>query len=245
MSQPASDATPFAVGWFSFDLGQYRPCDGTYCFFPAESLPPLTDAPLDGTFRWLTPLSTDDAEDDQEDGEDGEDRFDDADSDADSDEGARMATLAADAQRLGLTLPPAFVSFMTNLALQERIPSCTACEFALPERIVPSLGDGDGFLISFLHDQQDVLLWYLYLTPIGDSRVVVSPYDFDIAGADPSGAATLTDEQRAAVIANTFVCAASFEEFLYRFWLENTIWFALDSRQPLTAEQQRYVAHYG
>jgi hypothetical protein len=34
------------------------------------------------------------------------------------------------------------------------------------------------------------------------------------------------------------------EAFLYRFWLENTIWFNLDLRKPLTEEQQRYLSHY-
>ncbi len=242
MSQPASDAIPFATGWYSFDLGQYRPCDGTYCFFTAESLPPLNDAPLDGTFQWLTSLSADDMMDEDDQG-DSEGDYDGAD-DAGSDEGARLAILAAEAQRLGLTLPAAFISFMTNLALHERIPSCTACEFALPTRIVPSLGADGGYLISFLHDQQDVLLWYLYLTPAGEQRVVVSPYDYDGASDDPSGADALTPEQRQAIVADTFVCAASFEEFIYRFWLENTIWFALDANQPLNTEQQRYVAHY-
>ena len=32
-------------------------------------------------------------------------------------------------------------------------------------------------------------------------------------------------------------CAPSFSEFLYRFWIENEIWFALEddaSRRPLT-----------
>jgi hypothetical protein len=159
--------------------------------------------------------------------------------------------IAEQARQLGLTLPTSFAPFMTNPALHDRIPSCTACEFALPSRIQRSVAGDGGYLISFLHDQQDVLLWYLYLTPTGASSVVVSPYDYDGDDADtdapgsvPSDDQTLSDQQRAAIVANTFVCAPSFEVFLYRFWLENTIWFALNDGKPLTDEQQRYVAHY-
>jgi hypothetical protein len=38
-------------------------------------------------------------------------------------------------------------------------------------------------------------------------------------------------------------CAASFEEFIHRFWMENTIWFAEHATPPkkLTAEQRAYA----
>ena len=42
-------------------------------------------------------------------------------------------------------------------------------------------------------------------------------------------------------------CAPSFSEFLYRFWIENEIWFALEddaSRRPLNALELNYVRHY-
>ena len=39
-------------------------------------------------------------------------------------------------------------------------------------------------------------------------------------------------------------CAASFEAFLYRYWLEQRLWFALRDRQPLSREQERYSAFY-
>ena len=44
------------------------------------------------------------------------------------------------------------------------------------------------------------------------------------------------------------VCAASFSEFLYRFWIENEIFFPLAGpdagRSPLTDEQRRYGEHF-
>jgi len=242
MSQPTPTALPFASGWYSFDLGQYRPCNGTYCLSAYDSLPPLTDVPLDGSFRWLTPLS------DQH--NQGMEIYRPS-AEARAKLIGRMDAITQQAQQLGIALPVGFAAFMTNPALQDRIPSCTACEFALPQRIARSVADDDGYLISFLHDQQDVLLWYLYLTPTGAQRVVVSPYDYDgddddaaAPGHVPADDGKLTEQQRAAIIANTFVCAPTFEAFLYRFWLENTIWFALNDGTPLTDEHQRYVAHY-
>ena len=47
-----SDA-PFQAGWWSFDLGRYRPCDGTYQLYPYDSLPPLPEP--DESLSWLGP----------------------------------------------------------------------------------------------------------------------------------------------------------------------------------------------
>jgi len=38
------------------------------------------------------------------------------------------------------------------------------------------------------------------------------------------------------------VCADTFAEFLYRFWIENEIFFALGSNQPLTPAAAAYAA---
>ncbi|MGA8459392.1 MAG: hypothetical protein WB800_28615 [Streptosporangiaceae bacterium] len=43
------------------------------------------------------------------------------------------------------------------------------------------------------------------------------------------------------------ICARTFVEFVWRFWIENEIWFALARKtqsQPLTFDQQHYVSHY-
>ena len=58
----------------------------------------------------------------------------------------------------------------------DRIPSCTACYFELPEKIIPFPGDEEGYIIRFLNDQQCVLLWYLYLTRSGKQSILVSRY---------------------------------------------------------------------
>ena len=85
-----------------------------------------------------------------------------------------------------------------------------------------------------------MLLWYLYLTPAGEQRVLVSPIMLDeVAQRGP-----LSEEWRQSILANTFECAPSFAEFIYRFWLENVIWFKLnDTAASLTAEER--AAWYG
>jgi hypothetical protein len=226
----SQQASPFKWGWWSFDLGQYRPCDGTYCFYPYESLPPIRA--LNGTLDWLGPLdpATDQQMEIHRNAPDAR---------------GQLATIQADAATLGLTLPDAFVRLMGSPELQDRIPSCTACTFGLPKRILPAIGGDPGYIIRFLNDQQDVLIWYLYLTPTGEERVLVTPYEFDESeGANPND---LPDETRKAVLANTIACAPSFESFVYRFWLENSIWFKLNDGKDdgkLTDEERRYLDHY-
>ncbi|MEO7002487.1 MAG: hypothetical protein ABI068_11725 [Ktedonobacterales bacterium] len=230
MASTGQNSTPFSFGWWSFDLGAYRPCDGTYCFSSYGELPPIRE--LNGTLDWLGPLDPQTEQSMQLYRNAPEKR-------------GKLAAIEAEATKLGLTLPEAFVRLMGSPELQDRIPSCTACTFDLSAHIVPCIGDSPGYIIRFLRDQQDVLLWYLYLTPQGEQWVLVSPYEFgDGPDENPNDVA---DDERTAVIAHTRICAPSFEAFVYRFWLENTIWFTLntsDSSGSLTNEQQHYVDHY-
>ena len=68
------------------------------------------------------------------------------------------------------------------------------------------------------------------------SAVVCSPIlfgDIDLTGRD--------DE----VVANTWWSAPHFEQFVYRFWIENTLWFNLDGGEAdLTPEERAYLNHY-
>jgi hypothetical protein len=48
MPQP-TPSIPFPWAWWGLDLGEARPCDGTYCQYPYEHLPPIQT--LDGTLR--------------------------------------------------------------------------------------------------------------------------------------------------------------------------------------------------
>lgn len=219
--------SPFRTAWWSFELPGYRACDSTYCLFPYDSLPPLDQSLFRGDFQWLAPL-----------GDMMQERM--AIYRPPEEEaiklGPRLNQLAASAARLGLHLPAAFLAFMESPHLLNQIPSCTACYFDLAERIVQIPVEDGGYLIRFLNDQQAVLLWYLYLTPQSESCVVVSPVMFDHEKLDGVSAETIRT--------NIDHCAPSFEEFIYRFWLENSIWFASEEGRALTEEQEQYVQHY-
>jgi hypothetical protein len=219
---------PFKTGWVSFDLGNHRPCDRTYCVYADDDLPPLPAVQHTGELQWLTPLAPD-----------LDQRMQPYRPERSAGEGARaLQRLATATQQAGLELPPAFSRLMASAPLQDRIPSCTACYFELGERLLPCPGSEEDSMVSFLVDQQAVVTWYLVLPRHAGHYVVASPiYLEEYAGDELAQAqAEFSDD--------VVVCARSFEEFLYRFWLENTIWFALHDGKPLTDEQRRYLDFY-
>lgn len=219
---------PFETGWWSFDLGKYRPCDGTYQLYPYDSLPPLAEP--DESLNWLAPLS------DTVDGQMAVHRN-------PPEERGALDTIAAEARALGLTLPPSFTRLMVSPALQDRIPSCTACYFELSEHLTPCPGADGAFIVPFLSDQQDCVLWYLCLTPGGSHRILAFPGDMEsYMDAAKAGQGVTIEDITGAIR----VCAPGFATFIYRFWLENTIWFKLNSNDaaPFTATEQAYLDHY-
>lgn len=223
----------FPAGWLSFDLKDYRACDSTYCWFPYESLPPLARPTFQGDFRWLTPL----------------DPYLIAELEPyrlpEEDQALILESiknLTASARDEGIVLPEPFVAFMSSLEWQARIPSCTACYFDLRDQLSTCPVNEGHFAIRFLNDQQSVCTWYLYLAPNGEHNVIVSSFDFGLLATQPE---EFTDEEKLKAIQRTFVCAGSFEEFLYRFWLENHLWFVLNDRyRELTEPEEHYLKHY-
>jgi hypothetical protein len=208
--------SPFPSGWWSFDLGAYRPCDGTYAFYPYESVPPLDESLFRGTFAWLERVPRARAT-------------------------KSLSGLLAAAEAAGLTLPPAFVTFMGDPRLRAAVPSCTACEWDASAAPVASKVVPGAFTVRFLRDQQDCLFWYLHLLPGGATEVLCSPIPFDSAGV----MAKVTPE---VVIDNTWVCAPNFEHFVYRFWIENELWEKVAARREpvaLSDAERAYISHYG
>lgn len=193
---------------------------GTYKAVPYEALPSIA-GPLDGSFGWLTSvpsapygMSFEHQEDEPID-EYVDDRV-------------------AEANRAGLTIPPAFVAFMKDPELHTRIPSCTACYYDLGARLVPLPEHaGPERLLRFMNDQQACYLWYLLLEPNGGHRVVVACPEWK----EDSSGDSLED---AADPSEVVVCAESFEEFIKRFWIENTLWAAADRGRTLEGELLAY-----
>lgn len=153
------------------------------------------------------------------------------------------------AHEKGLSLPPSFLQFMTSPKLQSRVRSCTACYLDPGERIVPTIGAISGSLLHFLSDSQSCAHWYLHILSDGRHCVLESEdlYGYQIENSkwieNPS-----CHLERVDLSGLDFArCASSFSEFLYRFWIENEIWYSLiddDSRRPLNTFEQAYVNHY-
>jgi hypothetical protein len=217
------DQSPFQLAWMSFNLGDVRECDGTYCFYAYESLPQLDTSLFRGDFKWLMPKDqrVEAMTEIHQPSDDHQQKM-----------LANLEAIKSQAQSIGLQLPAEFVAFMNSLELQHEIPSCTACYFDLPEKIIKNPLE-DGYFIRFMNDQQDVLLWYLYLRPNGNHCITVSNVYIDEVDFSQMN----LEAFKGAVA----FCAPAFEEFVYRFWLENKIWFALDEGRLLSDEEQRYL----
>jgi hypothetical protein len=152
--------------------------------------------------------------------------------------GRMVKGIVAKAKREGLTVPATYVTFMSDASLQERVPTCTACYLDVPTKLVALPGGQPGRLLRFMNDQQCGVLWYLHLTADGGCTVVCARPVFDEEEEDEGEA--FDDVIKLGEVA---MCAPSFEEFMHRFWMENTLWFSLyeKTKAPLTAEQQAYL----
>jgi len=168
---------------------------------PYEALPPIA-GPLDGSFAWLAAAPV-----------------------AISEGmglmvrehaalGRELTARGAEARDLGLTLPPEFIRFMTDARLPRRLRTCTGCYFELGADLVPA--PGGAYLLRFMNDAQSCFLWYLLLEPDGGHQVAVGMPTWDREGrvrldAPPAELAR---------------CGPSFEEFIRRYWIETSLWFA-------------------
>jgi len=135
-----------------------------------------------------------------------------------------------------IALPAEFKRFMSSQVLMDAIPSCTGCDFDLAPRPVPSPVEPEADLVRFLRDQQDAVIWSLSLRPGAEPFVLASPWLLEIVG--------LEEVDRATLIANMVHVADSFEQFIHRFWLENSLWFSVNEGDAATDEMNRYLAHY-
>lgn len=234
MNQLLPNSPSFPFGWYSFGLGPYRPCDATYCLFSYESLPPLDNSLFQGTLHWLPPLADDK-------NQRGIDHY-----HSESD----LQRIIVSAQQLSVSLPKAFLHLIASAELMERIPSCTDCYFTLSEKMVACPGSEEGYIVRFLNARQGQAAWYLYLTPQGNHCILAGFPLLDLLHDSESPKyieKRITEEERSMAFTGkgAYVCALSFEEFLYRFWLENILWYKIvwyEGQKPLTSEEQHYLS---
>jgi hypothetical protein len=218
----------FPRGWFAPNLPGYRETTTTYGCFDYDELPPLEEK-LCGDFAWLTPMDDLIQKEMLPFWEDNQTRDQIA---------ANLEHIISEAKTRGFTLPDSFLRFMRSEALQRRMPSSTACYFDAPERIVEASAPAEGILIRFMNDQQWCILWYLYVEKSGAHAVLASDRALDIDD-EPQESENEKNQP------SFYMCAQDFEEFIFRCWLENCVWYVLhEKHRPLTAREERYLAHY-
>lgn len=220
---------PLRRSWYASDLGAYRPCQYTYERYPIDSIPPLDGAAFTGDFAWF--------------GDTGH---------VLPDRTAEMDRLVSDLEAAGLCLPPDFVALQTRthlyLSLDEA--SGTGCWTSLSAPL-PSPLETDARMIRFFRDQQDCVMWYLYLRPGGESFVVHSYRDVEYE-AEVRESGDLEEIEDLPDYDNDpdyeiFWCAPTVEIFSYRVWTESRIQRALSeghSFDDLDPGQRSYLTHY-
>lgn len=217
--------SPFPCQWWGIGLDRVgladvRPSQGTYGRYDSSLLPPAP-ADLRGDFAWLTSCPPCAANIAQE---------------RAAENAAALPRLRAAAGKARLALPRAFLTFVGDPALGGRVRSCTDCFLALdPEPSESPLGGG--WLVRFLSDSQGCLHWYLYLAPDEPDHAVVCSPDVWSGSWEEVG-------EEAPDPAGIVFAAGSFEEFLWRFWVENEIWLAGYQKTPLSDPARAYVDVY-
>jgi len=216
------------TGWWSFELPGYRPhpdAFATYTLFSYEDLPPILEKP-DNDFEWLKSQATKEHS-----------LFKNCYPDGSKPDLSKLARIVSDAR---INLPESFIIFMNSIELQKRVRSCTDCYLDVADYAVRTKGSMAGYLIHFLSDSQWVGHWYIHVDHRGNHSIVTSlnPYGFHLEEESTSREIDMQEEE-------FWLCAPSFTEFIYRFWLENEIWFALaEEERPLNKTEQVYVDKY-
>jgi hypothetical protein len=237
------DQSPFPTAWPFAQLKGYRdhPQPATYSWFSYAALPRLPEELLRGDFGWLAtqpnrwnPGNCQLATWEQ----DREDLLHRA--------TEKFAALRRSADEKGVAIPPEFFRFMEDPDLIHRIRSATDCYFEPSQRLAESPREDGGYFIHFLSDQQGCLFWNLYLSAKHGHCVVASEQYF--------GDDKFDDEDDEESVDGLHFCAPLFEAFIYRFWLENEIWYSINQskwrwwapwrRARWSDAQKRYVEHY-
>lgn len=131
----------FQPGWMMFGLPDLRPSSHTYEQTDYNSLPPIPHLGL--RLDWLTSLHPKIDE---------EMRVYRPDEQARQTYTEKRERIIAEARALDLRLPETFVQLTGSFELQDRIPSCTACYFDLPEKVIESPFRRGDYVIRFLND---------------------------------------------------------------------------------------------
>ena len=216
--RPGTPPAAVRSAWYATDLGDYRPCRYTYQAYIYEEQAPLDDGDFTGRFEWFADHGS-------------------PDQDAIND----LTLLNEQLSRVGLALPSDFVTFYTHSELRYALDeaSVTGSWSNICRQPIPSPVEADAFMIRFFRDQQDCAIWYLYLRPGGETFVVFSHVDFEDSTPEEIAEWPAEDTE-------VRWCSPTFEQFAYRYWLENHIWRHLNDEpdEPLDDAMTSSLDHY-
>lgn len=140
-------------------------------------------------------------------------------------------------QVLGADPPEDLHRFAADPSLRRRMWSATDSYFDLGHFAQAVNG---GRLLHVVSDSQGVMHWSLYVGDGGEEAVVASPFPtgFNLV---PEDLEAYGDEPEWSV-----VCADTFAEFAWRWWMDNEIFRQVELDQlPLSDSQRQYVTQYG
>jgi len=206
----------FPEGWIPVGMGEPWDVFGTYGRIPFKFLPPVDTSLFDNEFEWLP-----------EPDENWEKFV------MMEDLGHTYSSLRDSAKSKGIVLPKPFLIFFESPYHQNCMISATDCYFDLSDKIVEIPGSQSGYLIRFMNDSQNVMQWYLYIDEENNHRVVATNWMLD--SEYPIG------KSLESKLENVNICANSFEEFIYRFWIENKIWISGVFKFTRSKEEYEYI----
>jgi hypothetical protein len=137
-------------------------------------------------------------------------------------------------------VPRSFETFAAFPKLQKKIRSVTGCHLDLGNFAVPIIA-APGVLCHFLSDQQWLKHWLIYCSDGPENGTVVAadlPYGFETDGQFEEDVPRTID---LATATDVTVCADSFEEFIYRFWVENELWNVQRGESISDPDVRRYA----
>lgn len=215
--------------WWFPGMPDYRPQSeryATYARYDLDTQPNISTG-LDGSLDWLENVGV---------SEEWAITADDDGAHTRVQSGEKLGTL------LGAhSVDPSFRKFIETPTLQSSIRSSTGCYLDLGDFVTPVAG-ASGVLCHFLSDQQWVKHWFVYCGEGPEQGVVLAsdkPYGFDTEAWFEE---EVPREFDALTPSSGEVCADSFEEFLYRLWVENELFFSTIRDD---GEMNDQVARYG
>ncbi|MDT8401319.1 MAG: hypothetical protein RQ743_06470 [Bacteroidales bacterium] len=206
----------FPEGWIPVGMGEPWDVFGTYGRIPFNLLPPVASGLSDNEFEWLPEL------------DENLEKF-----AMMEDLGHTFNSLRDSTKSKGIALPKSFLVFFESPYHQNCMISVTDCYFELSDQIVEIPGGQSGYLIRFMNDSQGVMHWYLYIDEENNHRVAATNWMLD--SEYPIG------KSLESKLEDVIICANSFEEFIYRFWIENKIWISGSFQYPRSEEERKYI----